>query len=69
MANDVSLKRELLINCELKDVVKTAEKYSIGNMAVLIIGGALKGKHIKENRSKLYDKDFSHAFRHGFKHA
>ncbi len=63
IAKDVSLDSELIINCELKDVVKKAEKYSIKNKAVLIVGGALTGKYVKENRSKLYDEGFSHSFR------
>lgn len=63
IAKDVSLKSELLINCLLKDLVKTANEYSIKNMAVLIVGEALKGKYYEKNRSKLYDKSFSHSFR------
>ena len=63
IAKDVSLKSQFLINCKLKDVIKKAEEFSIKNMAVLIVGEALKGKYFKENRSKLYDKSFSHGFR------
>ncbi len=63
IAKDVSLKGEILIGCKLKDVVKKSEEFSIKNMAILIIGEALKGKYLKENRSKLYDKNFSHGFR------
>jgi len=63
IARDVSLESELLIGCLLKDVVKTAEEYSVKNMAVLIVGDALKGKYYEKNRSKLYDKSFSHSFR------
>ena len=63
IAKDVSLKSQMLINCELKDVVKKAGDFSVKNMAVLIVGEALKGKYFKENRSKLYDKSFSHRFR------
>ena len=63
IAKDVSLKSQMLINCELKDVVKKAGDFSVKNMAVLIVGEALKGKYFKENRSKLYDKSFSHGFR------
>jgi len=63
IAKDVSLKSQILINCELKDVVKNAVDFSVKNMAVLIIGEALKGKYLHENRSKLYDKNFSHGFR------
>lgn len=63
IAKNVSLESEILINCLLKDVVKTADERSIKNMAVLIVGEALKGKYFKENRSKLYDKNFSHGFR------
>ncbi len=63
IAKDVSLENELLIDCLLKDVVRTAKEYSIKNMAVLIVGDALKGKYHEKNRSKLYDKSFSHSFR------
>ncbi|MHB1696820.1 MAG: cobalt-precorrin-4/precorrin-4 C(11)-methyltransferase [bacterium] len=63
IAKDVSLGSEFLINCELKDVVENAKEFSIKNMAVLIVGDALKGKYFKKNRSKLYDKNFSHGFR------
>ncbi len=63
IAKDVSLKSQMLINCELKDAVKKAGDFSVKNMAVLIVGEALKGKYFKENRSKLYDKSFSHGFR------
>lgn len=63
IAKDVSLESEFLINCPLKDVAKTAKDGSIKNMAVLIVGEALKGKYYEKNRSKLYDKDFSHRFR------
>ncbi len=63
IAKDVSLKSELLINCSLKDLVKTTHGYAIKNMAVLIIGKALKGKYHEKNRSRLYDKSFSHSFR------
>ena len=63
IAKDVSLENQLLINCELKDVVKKAGEFSIKNMAVLIVGKALKGKYSKRNRSKLYDKNFSHGFK------
>ncbi len=65
IAKDVSLKSQILINCELKDVVKNADDFSVKNMAVLIVGETLKGKYFKENRSKLYDKSFSHRFRNG----
>ncbi len=65
IAKDVSLKSQILINCELKDVVKKAGEFSVKNMAVLIVGEALRGKYFKENRSKLYDKSFSHGFRNG----
>ncbi|MCL4429085.1 MAG: cobalt-precorrin-4/precorrin-4 C(11)-methyltransferase [Deltaproteobacteria bacterium] len=65
IAKDVSLDSQILINCELKDVVKKAADFSVKNMAVLILGEALKGKYFKENRSKLYDKSFSHGFRNG----
>jgi len=65
IAKDVSLKSQILINCELKDVVKKSEEFSVKNMAVLIVGDALRGKYFKENRSKLYDKSFSHGFRNG----
>ncbi len=65
IGKDVSLKSELLINCDLKDVVKNAKEFSVKNMAVLIVGYALEGKNFKENRSKLYDKNFSHMFRKG----
>jgi precorrin-4/cobalt-precorrin-4 C11-methyltransferase len=63
IASDVSLESEFLINCELKDVVLKAKEFSIKNMAVLIVGDALKGKYFNNNRSKLYDKNFSHTFR------
>ncbi len=63
IAKDVSLENELLIDCLLKDVVKVAKKHSVRNMAVLIVGDALKGKYYEKNRSKLYDKNFSHSFR------
>ncbi len=63
IAKDVSLESELLIDCLLKDVVKTAKERSIKNMAVLIVGDALRGKYYEKNRSKLYDKNFSHSFR------
>jgi precorrin-4/cobalt-precorrin-4 C11-methyltransferase len=63
IARDVSLESELLIDCLLKDVVKTAKEHSVKNMAVLIVGDALRGKYYKKNRSKLYDKNFSHSFR------
>ncbi|MDA8053625.1 MAG: precorrin-4 C(11)-methyltransferase [Deltaproteobacteria bacterium] len=63
IARDVSLESELLIDCLLKDVVKTAKERSIKNMAVLIVGDALRGKYYEKNRSKLYDKNFSHSFR------
>ncbi len=63
IAKNVSLEGELLIGCKLEDVVKKSKEFSIKNMAILIIGEALKGKYLKENRSKLYDKNFSHGFR------
>lgn len=63
IAKDVSLDSQLLIECPLKDVARLAHSHSIKNMAVLIVGNALKGKYIKDNRSKLYDKSFSHSFR------
>jgi precorrin-4 methylase len=46
-------------------VVKKAGEFSVKNMAVLIVGEALRGKYFKKNRSKLYDKSFSHGFRNG----
>ncbi len=63
IAKDVSLKSQFLINCKLKDVVKKAEEFSIKNMAVLIVGEALNGKYFKNNKSKLYDKNFYHGYR------
>ncbi|MGC8555127.1 MAG: cobalt-precorrin-4/precorrin-4 C(11)-methyltransferase [Candidatus Acidulodesulfobacterium sp.] len=63
IAKDVSLKSQFLINCKLKDVVKKAEEFSIKNMAVLIVGEALNGKYFKNNKSKLYDKNFYHGCR------
>jgi precorrin-4/cobalt-precorrin-4 C11-methyltransferase len=63
IAKDVSLKSQFLINCRLKDVVKKAEEFSIKNMAVLIVGEALNGKYFKNNKSKLYDKNFYHGYR------
>ena len=63
IAKDVSLKSQFLINCKLKDVVKKAEEFSIKNMAVLIVGEALNGKYFKNNKSKLYDKNFYHRYR------
>ena len=63
IAKDVSLKSQFLINCKLKDVVDKAEEFSIKNMAVLIVGEALNGKYSKNNKSKLYDKNFYHGFR------
>ena len=63
IAKDVSLKSQFLINCKLKDVVKKAEESSIKNMAVLIVGEALNGKYFKNNKSKLYDKNFYHGYR------
>ncbi len=65
IAKDVSLNSQILINCQLKDVVKKTKDFSVKNMAVLIVGEALRGKYFKENRSKLYDKSFSHGFRNG----
>ncbi len=63
IAKDVSLKSQFLINCKLKDVIKKAEEFSIKNMAVLIVGEALNGKYFKNNKSKLYDKNFYHGYR------
>lgn len=63
IAKDVSLKSQFLINCKLEDVVKKAEEFSIKNMAVLIVGEALNGKYFKNNKSKLYDKNFYHGYR------
>ena len=63
IAKDVSLKSQFLINCKLKDIVKKAEEFSIKNMAVLIVGEALNGKYFKNNKSKLYDKNFYHGYR------
>ncbi len=63
IAKNVSLKDELLIDCALKDVARKAGEHSVKNMAVLLVGEALSGKTRKEIKSKLYDKDFSHAFR------
>ncbi len=63
IAKDISLDSQFLIECELKDVAAVSSSRSIKNKAILIVGEALKGKYHKENRSKLYDKDFSHTFR------
>lgn len=63
IAKSVSQDGEMLINCELKDVIAESKKNFIKNMAILIIGEAIRGKTYKDIRSKLYDKNFSHAFR------
>ncbi len=63
IAKNVSLKSEMLIECNLKDVLNIAKAKSIKNMAVLLVGNALAGKYSTDHKSKLYDENFFHTFR------
>jgi len=61
VAYRVGWPEEILISGTLKDIAQRVEKSGIKRQAVIMVGEAL-GRELS-TRSKLYDRDFSHAFR------
>lgn len=56
-----SWKDQKIIRGKLKDLASKAKNEKIKSQALIFVGGVLKGSGFE--KSKLYDKNFSHAFR------